>query len=597
MSNMMTEQHFSQAPLSVDAKSSVFDRSTNWKGTFKAGKLIPIFVDDALPGDVYNGKITELIRQTSLIAPVMDDCRVDTSVFFVPNRMLWEHWKEFCGENDVSAWTQETQYYMPTLDCATGGTIDGVTYARSEGDAPHCMGVPLPWYYDNDPDSATYGQNVPYTNGISAGNFKVDAAPFRAYRKIWNEFWRDENTQDPKLISYGDTETDYSYYDLLPVNRFHDYFSSCLPDSQKGNAVSVALTGFANVYPTGDSSTNLSNASWLNAIGNNVISDGGILWKNATGTNIAANASIGTASVQHNGNSGSSNSTGYTAARPIPSNLIIGYSPNLQDPSDADDLNHLGIDIESLRVAIATQRLLQTLAVGGSRYIEIIKSLFGITSPDARQQRPELIAWDSQYINTTEVTQTSETGSTPLGTQGAYSKTLNSGCSFNYSATEHGYLMAFICVRHSRSYAQGINRMWFKREFADFYNPLFSALGEQPVYKKELYVGAGRDSALNPQIFGYQEAWSWLKYKPSITCGLLDPTVQGTLGTVWTYTDRYVNGTAPTLSDAWMQEGDTEIESTQAVQNQPQFMADIHIALKHQRPIPIYCIPQLEAHL
>lgn len=563
MPNLNAEQHFAQAPLSVDTESSVFDRSTNWKGTFNAGKLIPIFVDEALPGDVYNGKITELIRQTSLISPVMDNLRADTSVFFVPNRMLWEHWKEFCGENDISAWTQTTQYTIPKLDCGHTTALSTDDTIRSIGDVPHCMGIPMPTTY-----------------GVSAGNFSVNALPFRAYRKIWNEYWRDQNTQDPKLINYGDTETDYSYYSLLPVNRVHDYFGSALPDTQKGEAVSVALSGFANVWPTSDANKNINTtASNLNTLG---ISSYGILWKNSTNTNIGANNYIGTASAGNNGNSGTLGSSTMSGARPIPANLILDGDANA---------DNFGVDINSLRVAIATQRLLETLAVGGSRYVEVIKSLFGITSPDARQQRPELIAWDSQYINTQEVTQTSETGSTPLGTQGAYSKTISDGCTFNYSCTEHGYIMAFVCIRHNRSYSQGINKMWYRSEFTDFYNPLFAHLGEMPIYTRELDA---QHAGVN-DIFGYQEAWADYRFKPSISCGLLDPTVTGTLGTVWTYTDRYSE--KPILSDSWMQEGDEAVASTQAVQNQPQFLADIYISLKHQRPMPVYAVPELTAGL
>lgn len=588
MPNLNAEQHFAQAPLSVNTESSVFDRSTNWKGTFDAGQLVPFLVDEALPGDVYNGKITELIRQTGLIAPVMDNLRADTAVFFVPNRMLWEHWKQFCGENDVSEWTQTTEYTIPTLDCAMTTTVgQNTVQLRKTGDVPHCMGIPLP--FNNTGAVYTYAKTM--------GNYNVNALPFRAYRKIWNEYWRDQNTQAPKLINYGDTETDSSYYDLLPVNRIHDYFGSCLPSTQKGDAVAVALTGFANVFPTSDSSKNLKLLDSDTQSLDSRISSGGILWKNANDGTIAANASIGTASVQNNGNSGSMNGSGYTAARPIPANLIIDGELNA---------DNLGVSIESLRVAIATQRLLETLAVGGSRYIEVIKSLFGITSPDARQQRPELIAWNSEYINTQEVTQTSETGTTPLGTQAAYSKTISDGTTFNYSCTEHGYLIACVCVRHNRSYSQGINKMWYRQSFTDFYNPLFAHLGEMPVYTREIFAGTpsvqGNGTGDQP-IFGYQEAWADYRFKPSINCGYLDPSVYLTMGKIWTYGDVY--GSAPTLSDSWMQEGNTEVANTQAVHyldaNQsvpaPQFLADIFISLKHQRPMPVYSIPELTAGL
>lgn len=304
--------------------------------------------------------------------------------------------------------------------------------SRTVGDLGHQMGIPP---YQTPPES---GQQYDY----------IHALELRGYRRIWNDWFRDENLQSPKLINTGDTEIDTSLFALLPVNRIHDYFGSCLKDTQKGQAVRIALSGFANIFPTDDSTKNLD-------VTKSYVSAGGIRWKNINGNDIGANSNLGTAALQDNGNSGSVSSTGFTGARPIPSNMIL-------DGKISFDENDFGVDVNTLRLAVQTQRILEKLAIGGSRYTEFVRAMFGVISPDARQQRPELLGHHRHIVRMTEVPQTSPqiSGSTPLGNVGAYSKTANSGLFFKKSFTEHGTLFLLYCIRHNRSYSQGIPRQF-----------------------------------------------------------------------------------------------------------------------------------------
>lgn len=556
MPNLNAEAHFAESPLGVDIGRSTFDRSHNWKGTFNAGKLNCVLVDEILPGDDVAMRVSELVRMTTPLVPTMDDCYLDLTAFFVPYRLVWSHWKEFNGENNSSAWIQPTTYTVPTINAF--GTH------RSVGDLGHQMGIP------------------PVTSPSMTTTYQyVHALELRSYREIWNTWWRDQNTQAPKLVNTGDMESDTTLFQLLPVDRVHDMFGSCLPGPQKGAAVQIALSGFANVYPTSDSTKNLSVADprWSSKV-----STGGIYWVQSTGSSLGSNYNLGTAAVQNNGNSGSVSSTGFTGPRPVPSNLIVGDGVG----------NSFGIDVNELRLAVQTQRILEKLSLGGSRYVEFCRAMFGVISPDARQQRPELLGHKRVHIRSNEVVQSAptETGLTPFGTVGAYSKTVNNDFAFKKSFTEHGTLFVLACIRHNRSYSQGIPKMFSRKTFGDFYLPALAHIGEQPVYKWQIY--ADGNTVSDTDIFGYQEAFCELRFKPSINTGLMDPAVTGTIGNIWTYGDVY--SAAPTLSDSWMQEGDTEIYRTLAVQNQDQFIGDFYFDYKHTRCMPVYSVPGLVDH-
>lgn len=551
MPNLNAESHFAQSPLGVDIPRSTFDRSCSWKGSYNAGKLNCMFVDEILPGDTVDMKVSRLDRMTTPLYPVMDDCFIDQYFFFVPNRLVWEHWKEFNGENNVTSWIQPIDYQIPTIDIAGTNATE-----RSVGDLLHQMGI------------------TPQFAGGTRSYTEINALPLRAYALIWSDWFRDQNLQDPVLINTGDTEDNTDLFKLLPVNRIHDRFGSCLKSPLKGETVKIALQGFAHVFPTSDSTKNLDTSS-------SFVSPGGILWKNSSNGNIASGADLGVGSVSSNGNSASQNGGTFSNARPIPGNLIT-------------DGAGLFTDVAALRLAVQTTRVLEKLSIGGSRYVEFVRSMFGVVSPDARQQRPELLGHRRVHVRMNEVTQNSPTltNTTPLGTIGASSKTVDNGLAFTHSFTEHGYLFGLFCVRHNRTYSQGIPRMFTRKVFGDFYLPAFAHLSEMPVYTYEIY--ADPDTVADDDIFGYAEAWSEYRFKPSINTGLLDPGVEGTLGDVWTYGDDY--SSAPILSDDWIKEGSSEIQRTLAVQDEDQFIGDVFFDFKHTRCMPVYSIPGLVDH-
>lgn len=565
MPNLNAEAHFAQSPLGVDIKRSKFDRSCSWKGSYNAGKLNCMFVDEILPGDTVDMKVSRLDRMTTPLFPVMDDAFIDQYFFFVPNRLVWSHWKEFNGENNSSAWIQPTTYLIPTIDASDS--------SRAYGDLAEQMGVPLPFS----------GGGVDY--------FNVNSLPFRAYRLIWNDWFRDQNTQAPKLVNTGDIESDTTLFNLLPVNRIHDRFGSALPGPQKGEAVNIALSGFLSVYPSDERSlasdfsvSRPSDFSWGTSE---------LHWSyNSTPVpKVLSSSSVrNIAAVSASSSLPAKTSVYVSTDQPstplsiIPDNLVAGQN----------GFDTMGIDVNTLRLAVQTQRILEKLAIGGSRYTEFVRSMFGVISPDARQQRPELLAHRRVHVRMNEVTQNSPTldNTTPLGTVGAYSKTVDNNLAFTHSFTEHGYLFGLFCVRHNRSYSQGIPKMFSRKTFGDFYLPALAHIGEQPIYTYEIF--ADPDTVDSSDIFGYQEAWSEYRYKPSINTGLLNPQNADGIGDVWTYGDYYTQ--VPILSDEWMQEGDEAIQRTLAVQDEDQFIGDVYFSYEHTRCMPVYSVPGLVDH-
>lgn len=549
--NLNNEAHFAQSPLGVDIPRSTFDRSFSTKGSCKSGKINCTFVDEILPGDTVDLKQTILSRMTTPYYPVMDNCTMDRYVFFVPNRLVWKHWKEFNGENNTSAWTQTEQYIVPQINAKD--QVVGTSHTRLQNDLAHQMGIPLV---------------------ISEDNKLVNALPFRAYRLIYNEWFRDQNTQDPKLIEFGDNETDYSLFKLENACRIHDYFGSCLPDTQKGNAVRIALSGYLPVTTKSTPVVYGAQAPMR-------------LSKCSDGTSQSNPGQLGTLSGQV-----------YETDTSFPGLGGTVYINNLIADAGTSLGNTMGIDVNALRLAVQTQKILEKLAVGGSRYVEFIKSMFGVTSPDARQQRPELLGYSRCNLNMQEVTQTSpwipsETQTSPLGTQGAYSKTVDGGLTFSHSFTEHGYLIGLMVIRHNRTYSQGINRMWKRRTMTDFYLPALAHIGEQPVYKYEIYANA---SGNNNGIFGYQEPFADYRFKPSIASGEMDASISGSLGEAWSYADVYDDEHIPTLSAGWMSEGDQEVARTLTVTDKDQFIYDCWTSYKHTRCMPVYGTPGLVDH-
>ena len=555
--NRNTESHFAVLPK-IDIQRSTFDRSTQHKTTFNAGELIPIYVDEVLPGDTFNVETACVIRMSTPIHPVMDNCYLDTYFFFVPNRIIWNHWKEFNGENTTTAWEQETEYEIPQIKSPTGGW--------QKGTIADYMGIPI---------------------GIE--NISINHLPFRAYVMIWNEWFRDQNLQVPAYLTKDDsttTGTNGNTYQSdaqcggkpLPVNKYHDYFTSALPEPQKGPAVELPLGETALLKITEDNQTYQPQGG-TNGKGYIKLQPEMYLNENLfTPLYVSENGAL----------TPSSESTSIDKDSAAGMNNYINKINLVTDLSTAT-----AATINSLRQAFQIQKLYERDARGGTRYTEIIKSHFGVTSPDGRQQRPEYLGGNRIPINIQQVLQTSSTDETsPQGNTAAYSLTGNKSGSFTKSFTEHGYIIGLCCVRTEHTYQQGIERMWNRKRRFDFYWPEFANIGEQAILNKELYA-TGTDQ--DDEAFGYQEPWAEYRYKPSRISGAFRSTYQTSLD-VWHYGDKY--NSLPILGNEFIKETTTNIDRTLAVQSstEDQFIADFYFRNITTRPMPIYSIPGLIDH-
>lgn len=544
--DLNAERHFSQVPDTF-VDHSKFSRPYDWTCTVNAGVLNCFYWDEAIPGDVYNIKTSQLCRMTTPIFPVMDTCFLDVYYFFVPFRLVYSRTKEMFGENTSTYWTPSTTYNCPTIATIYFGT-------RSPGDLFHQMGVPLT---------------------VSASVGSINVMPFRSVRLIWNEFFRDQNTEAPYLLNTGSVDTDSTLNTLYPVNRVHDMFGSCLPLPQKsGSTVSVGIEGTAPVVTQAAAFASAN----LNA------------YALKFNTTSMATASAGNLGIGASGNAVDTTGTNTNTNGVLPSNLY----------ADASKIAaNMSIDVNALRESVQMQKILEKLARFGSRYTEVLKGVYGVISDDARLQRPEFLGGERWYLNMADNVQTSASvsGQTPIGTISGYSKTAGMGAQFSYSVREHGYVIGVTCIRHNRSYSQGLNRQFFRTGMFSFYSPALAHIGEQPVYQKEIYAA----SVTPNDPFGYQEAWYEYRYKPSINAGLMDPGASvdssgdpSSLGAFWTYGDWYK--TTPTLSASWMHEGNQAVERTLAVKNEDQFILQIHVDNEHVRPMPVYSVPGFVDH-
>lgn len=551
------EAHFNQVP-NLEITRSRFKRDQDIKLTFDAGQLIPFYVDEVLPGDTFSIDNVGLVRMSTPIFPVMDNCYLDYYYFFCPDRILWEHWKEFMGEVTDEPWVQQTEYTVPQLKIK-GGTAENKF--PLENSILDYMGVP--------------------TKIIGAtGELDINALPIRAYVKIWNEWFRDQNVDNPAINT--DKDADVTYKDSgknatletilqeaytggrpLPVNRFHDYFSSTLPSPQRSaESVTIPMLGNApiKVYTDNEMKNILpyivgtGNLSGFAMIKEGVASNE----QKAIKTTYDANVTGG---------------TGYMGA----------------------DLSAVtGATINQLRQAFQVQKYFEELARGGSRYREQIYSLFRTRISDKTVQIPEYLGGDRIMINMNQVIQTSGTTETsPQGNVAAMSVTGFGKSAFTKSFEEHGFVIGVCCVRHDHTYQQGLERMFSRKNKLDYYFPVFANLGEQAVLKKELYA-QGTDT--DNEAFGYQEAWADYRMKPNRICGAFRSNATGTLDS-WHYGDNYTN--TPALSQEWMKEGSAEIARTLAVENtvnEPQFIADFLVKNTTVRPMPMYSVPGLIDH-
>lgn len=537
MPSRNTESHFAMLPKN-NMERSKFTIEHTHKTTFNAAKLIPFFVEqDVLPGDTFSITMSSIVRMTTPLKPVMDNCYMDTYFFFIPNRLVWEHWKEFNGENKLGAWAQETEYQIPQFTTPTGGAQTGTIMDY--------MGIP-----------------------IGVAGLAFSKLPIRAYVLTWNEWFRDQNVTAPLTDENDDTDSEasntLSIHGGIPLNvyKYHDYFTSALPQPQKGTEVSMPLGTTAPIIQNTQDTSNKISPIWTTENGAQISSTHGL----------QAKAGLG--------------GTGITSGTETPG---ISVYMSLQ----ADLTQATAATINALRLSFATQRILEKDARGGTRYTEVIRQHFGVLSPDARQQRPEYMGGKRVPINIQQVIQNSSTDTTsPLGYTGAMSITGDTEKVFTKSFTEHGIILGLLAVRQDHTYQQGLERSWSRRRRLDFYWPSMAHLGEQPIYMKELYA-QGTDT--DNEVFGYQERWAEYRYKPNRISGELRSTYSKPLDS-WHYGDMYED--KPVLSTEFLQETDQYINRTIAVNSslQNQFIADIYMQITAVRPMPMYSIPGLIDH-
>lgn len=563
--NRNTESHFSLSPH-VDISRSRFDRSASLKTSFNAGDVVPFFLEEVLPGDTFSVDTSKVVRMQTLLTPMMDNVYLDTYYFFVPNRLVWDHWKEFCGENTESAWIPQTEYTMPQI---TSPADQG----WSVGTLADYFGIPT---------------------GVAG--LSVSALPFRAYALIMNEWFRDQNLQDPLVVPTDDSTVAGVNTGTLVTDvakggkpfiaaKYHDYFTSALPAPQKGPDVTIPVASGGNINIVG-------NGKALAITDGTVLGSWAGLRDSRFSVNYAENVGLNVGSVSAN--------TGSFAL--VDGGKAVGVPTLEQLAGHPENSGLIGVQsaiaqaatINQLRLAFQIQKFYEQQARGGSRYTEVVRSFFGVTSPDARLQRPEYLGGNRVPINVNQIVQQSGTqsGTTPQGTVVGQSLTTDKHSDFTKSFTEHGLIIGVMVARYDHTYQQGLNRLWSRKDKFDFYWPVFANIGEQAIKNKEIFAqGTDKDN----EVFGYQEAWAEYRYKPNMVTGEMRSAYAQSLD-VWHLADDY--STLPSLSDSWIREDKANIDRvlavTSAVSNQ--FFADIYVKNYCTRPMPMYSVPGLIDH-
>lgn len=550
--NRNVNSHFAVNPTNINISRSAFKRDQNLLTTMNFGKLVPFYVEEILPGSTVSIDTSMVARLTTPIHPTMGNAYMDIYYFFVPNRLVWEHWTDFMGENNAGPWTPTVEYSVPVVNSGTNGF--------QKGSVADYMGIPT-----------------------KVGNLNVNSIPFRDYVLIYNQYFRSDAINDFAYLPKGDATVDIDDYldevanqnafaglELLPVAKYFDYFTSSLPQPQRGEASTLpiefpelqadGLMTFKYVKGTGSGQTE------INSIVTPLLTSG-------------STSNIG--SVDYSASPGISTSGAITSTSGLKYNSGITFGDSAK------------LTINDLRLAFQLQKLLERDARGGGRYTSILLSHFGVQSPDARLQRAEYLGGKRIPININQVLQTSSTDDvSPQGNTAAYSLTTDVSSSFTKSFVEHGFVIGVCCLRTEHVYQQGLERMWSRKGRYDYYWPVLANLGEQATLNKEIFA-QGTDE--DDEVFGYQERWAEYRYKPSRVSAAFRSNYEQSLD-VWHYADYYES--LPTLSPEWLAETTANVDRTLTVPStlEDQCIVNFYVKNKSVLPMPTYSIPGLIDH-